>query len=1009
MDRPIWQLIHPIHVLVCSLLACFIALPASVADAQSTITLSLSAQYAPLSFGRRIAFTMEPQYASGNGLNGATLVVTLPPGVTFVSADQNSYGQLSVISVTGDSSSGQQVTMTVGQVNSNQLVFTNFLSVSVDQSVPDGTGLQATVRLTGTLSASGTPADSGAVPLSFQAGYLPVRVYMSSYGATCSGQVQPSGPGSSFTATSDTGQAAAGSATSSLDQAIGGLAAIASGLSDSVSPSLPAAGTPVQVGTLTNARSRTFVGGIGASALARGGYALSLNPDSETFGASALQASTHCSMSGLQLSFSNPNPYSVPLAVDARQHVFLATGDQAATDPFGFPGIASTSLTVGDGNVTDLGGEGGTSTIVERQLDIPDTADCSAQDPGFCRYNKTIETSTSTSCFSDDTDRCDFSPPSDTTRSTSACVLVFSGTGCDLVPPGDSSASTLEFPGLGIDVSGNSRVETDASTGAAILIRTGFGTGSGAASLRIYRGDADLHDAQLNETAALRFTAAGPVQVTVTDASGRRVGFQAAPAPTPDSPQIADARPAVFAEIPGASYSGLASDPQVLVIPDPKPGTYQAVVKAPGDPAFALTIDSVRVDGSVIDSRAVNGTVTETTPASFSFIIDENGAITTAGNSTGGDTVPPSIAAQVSPAPNSAGWNNTNVDVTLTATDNAGGAGVKEITYSATGAQTMSSTTLPSSTTMFTINAEGQTSISFSAADNAGNATAPQQISTLIDRTGPTALCASPDGHWHAANVSVACTAADALSGLASAADGSFALTTFVPAGMETANASTGTRTLCDVADNCANAGPIGGNMIDRKPPTISISAPTSGTYLVNQQVTASYACTDAGSGVASCAGDAPNGLNISTASAGGASFTVNATDNVGNAATPASVSYVVAYKVCALYDASRAVQSGSTIALKLQLCDANAADVSSASTIVHATDLVQIGTDASASIQASGNANPDNDFRYDATLGATGGYIFNLSTRGLSTGTYVLSFVAGADPTRHSLTFQVR
>jgi hypothetical protein len=56
-----------------------------------------------------------------------------------------------------------------------------------------------------------------------------------------------------------------------------------------------------------------------------------------------------------------------------------------------------------------------------------------------------------------------------------------------------------------------------------------------------------------------------------------------------------------------------------------------------------------------------------------------------------------------------------------------------------------------------------------------------------------------------------------------------------------------------------------------------------------------------------------------------------------------------------------------------------------------------------------SGNANPDNDFRYDAALGDTGGYIFNLSTRGLASGTYVLRFeVVGASHV-YEVEFQIR
>jgi hypothetical protein len=54
-------------------------------------------------------------------------------------------------------------------------------------------------------------------------------------------------------------------------------------------------------------------------------------------------------------------------------------------------------------------------------------------------------------------------------------------------------------------------------------------------------------------------------------------------------------------------------------------------------------------------------------------------------------------------------------------------------------------------------------------------------------------------------------------------------------------------------------------------------------------------------------------------------------------------------------------------------------------------------------------NANPDNDFRYDATLGGSGGYVYNLSTRSLSIGTWVLSITAAGDPTTHTVQFDVR
>ena len=60
------------------------------------------------------------------------------------------------------------------------------------------------------------------------------------------------------------------------------------------------------------------------------------------------------------------------------------------------------------------------------------------------------------------------------------------------------------------------------------------------------------------------------------------------------------------------------------------------------------------------------------------------------------------------------------------------------------------------------------------------------------DRQPPQISCERDDGSWHAANVSFRCTAADDVSGLASAADASFTLSTAVAAGNETDAAETG-------------------------------------------------------------------------------------------------------------------------------------------------------------------------------------------------------------------------
>ncbi len=119
------------------------------------------------------------------------------------------------------------------------------------------------------------------------------------------------------------------------------------------------------------------------------------------------------------------------------------------------------------------------------------------------------------------------------------------------------------------------------------------------------------------------------------------------------------------------------------------------------------------------------------------------------------------------------------------------------------------------------------------------------------------------------------------------------------------------------------------------------------------------------------------------------------------------SLTQNVEYGVCPLFDQARSVKSGATFPIKLQLCDTNGSDLSFSAIVVHATSVTAI-SGLSGTPDAPGNANPDNDFRFDATLGPTGGYIFNLSTRGLPSGTYTLQFTAGSDPVTHSVNFGV-
>jgi hypothetical protein len=159
-------------------------------------------------------------------------------------------------------------------------------------------------------------------------------------------------------------------------------------------------------------------------------------------------------------------------------------------------------------------------------------------------------------------------------------------------------------------------------------------------------------------------------------------------------------------------------------------------------------------------------------------------------------------------------------------------------------------------------------------------------FSLTSDTAAPAVSCDPADGAWHASDVTLHCTATDDGLGLASAGDASFDLSTSVAAGTETAGASTDSRQVCDLAGNCAQAGPITGNKVDRLAPQITISAPADGqTVTQGDPLTAAYSCTDGGSAGGSCTGPAANGATVSTATTGQKTFTVTAVDAVGNQA----------------------------------------------------------------------------------------------------------------------------
>jgi hypothetical protein len=245
------------------------------------------------------------------------------------------------------------------------------------------------------------------------------------------------------------------------------------------------------------------------------------------------------------------------------------------------------------------------------------------------------------------------------------------------------------------------------------------------------------------------------------------------------------------------------------------------------------------------------------------------------------DGTPPHANPTVTPSPNAAGWNHADVTVTWNWADEPGGSGLRTVVC--TGESITRS--------------EGVQSLQATCSDKEGNEGVGSQV-VRIDKTRPTVSCGAADGAWHSDNVSIACKGSDGISGLAHSADASFNLATVVPSGVETAQASTGSRTVADRADNSTVAGPIGGNKIDRKAPVITIGQPSAATqYTHADTLRLAYSVTDAGSGVASVAatlnGSAtvagsglPSGRDIpllTTTPLGPNRFEIQAADRVGN------------------------------------------------------------------------------------------------------------------------------
>jgi hypothetical protein len=232
----------------------------------------------------------------------------------------------------------------------------------------------------------------------------------------------------------------------------------------------------------------------------------------------------------------------------------------------------------------------------------------------------------------------------------------------------------------------------------------------------------------------------------------------------------------------------------------------------------------------------------------------------------------PEITSVVTPAPNANGWNNSNVAVTFNGF-NPGGPAVASIGWSTVGTQSFQLS--PGWYATVPVTAEGQTTVHGFARDAMGNDSPWTSVNVKVDKTLPgialhRSVPANTDG-WNRTDVTVSYTCTDALSGVASCTSP----TTLSTDGFgQTANGF-----VSDRAGNVVYA--LSGFInIDKTPPTITGSrtpAPNSRGWN-NTDVTVSWTCGDALSGVGAC--PPPTTLSMEGA---GLSVTDAAADRAGN------------------------------------------------------------------------------------------------------------------------------
>ena len=317
------------------------------------------------------------------------------------------------------------------------------------------------------------------------------------------------------------------------------------------------------------------------------------------------------------------------------------------------------------------------------------------------------------------------------------------------------------------------------------------------------------------------------------------------------------------------------------------------------------------------------------------------------------DKTVPGISTSRTPAANEYGWNNSDVTVLFSCTDDLSGV------------------TSPGTSQTFD---EGvNQSASSQCTDKAGNTSDVATVENInIDKKAPSISSSqSPTANeygWNNSDVTVTYTCTDDSSGV---------INPLVNVTLSTEGSNQSVTGQCDDKAGNSSTKTDSGINIDKTSP--DISSTTMAAYVLGQPV--SISCNDSLSGILTCDGQ------LNTGTAGLNTKTILASDKAGNTST-SNLTFQVNYDLkCGSNNGqfsspipNTSYSSGRTVPEKFAVCDYNGNKVSN----VVATSMVD-GMKATS----SGKSNVDNYFRYDDVDQQ---YVYNMASKGLAIGKHVLT-----------------